>query len=207
MEQETIILDEIKRILNLWRLVVFCTIAGGAIGFAFRYITPPLYESKATIHVAVDFTNTLLNTQPFYAARIYDEDQAMQTIQAAFTEAIPQVVAYSKSLSLPMDEASFSQNSSIERMLALWEIRFRYKDPVIAQKVVNDWLQQSLVVLNQMKQDGTLKPYLTYDVITKANLPTQPTYYQTDTLVLAGSLIGLVVGIILTLSPVFKAKP
>ena len=206
MEQEIIILDEFKRILNLWWLVVLCTIVGGAIGFAFRYVTPPMYESKATIHVAVDFTNTLLNTQPFYSVRIYDEDQAMQVIQAAFVEAIPQVISYSKSLNLSMDEATFLQNSSIERMLALWDIRFRFKDPTIAQKVVNYWLQQSLIVLKQKKQDGTLKPYLTYDVVANANLPTGPTYYQTNILVLAGGLIGLIIGMLLTNLPIFKAK-
>lgn len=205
MDQDIIALDEFKRILNLWWLVALATILGGAAGFAFRYIAPPAYESKATFHVAVDFTNTALNKPEMAPARIYDEDQSMQTIQVAFLETIPQVFAYAKSLGVTMDENSFAQNWSVERMLALWDIRFRYKDPVIAQKIVNQWVELSLNNLDQKKLSGALKPYLSYELVNKASLPIIPSYFQTNILVLAGCIIGLVIGIALTNLPGLKS--
>jgi uncharacterized protein involved in exopolysaccharide biosynthesis len=205
MNQEIITLDEFQRTLNLWWLVALVTIFGGVAGFAFRYIAPPAYESKATFHVAVDFTNTVLNKPEMAPARIYDEDQSMQTVQVAFLEAIPQVVAYAKSLGTPLDDNSFGQNSSIERMLALWDIRFRDKDPVIAQKIVNQWAILSLNNLDQKKLSGALKPYLSYELVNKASLPIKPSYFQTNILVLAGCIIGLVIGIALTNFPGVKS--
>ena len=206
MNQEIIALDEFIRTLKLWWLVALSVILGGASGFAFRYVTLPDYESKATFQVTVDFTNSELNQNKLAPVRIYDEDQAMQAIQVAFMQAIPQVIQYAQGLNIPLDENNFSQNSSIERMLALWEIRFLYKDAVIAQKIVNEWVQQSLNILQQKKQDGTLKPYLSYELVNKASLPARPAYYQTNQLVLAGSIIGLVIGIILTSLPAIKSR-
>jgi uncharacterized protein involved in exopolysaccharide biosynthesis len=204
MDQEFIALDEFKKILKVWWLVAIAIIVGGAAGFLFRYIIPPSYESKAVFHVSVDFTNTELNKPESAAARIYDEDQAMQAVQVAFIETMPQVVAYARSQSIKLDDAGFAQNSSIERMLALWEIRYRDRDPVVAQKFVDQWAVLSLKTLDQKKLSGALKPYLSYELVSKASLPTKPSYFQTNTLVLAGGLIGLVVGIGLTSLPGLK---
>ncbi len=201
MDQEIIVVDELKHTFQFYWLIALISILGGAAGFAFRYISPPAYESKATLHVMVDFTNTELNKPASAPARIYDEDQSMQTIQSAFIETIPQVVAYAQNLNLPVDHNYFSSNFSIERMLAFWDIRFRYKDPVIAQKIVNDWVQQSLSLLEAKKKSGVLKPYISYELVSSASLPSRPAYYQTNSLVLAGALIGLILGIILIRIP------
>ena len=87
-------------------------------------------------------------------------------------------------------------NTAIERRHAFWELRFRHTDAAFAQALVNMWAQRGYQSMLQMQADGLAPAYVVYGPPTLARKPLQPVYYATNKLVLAGSLVGWLAGLL-----------
>ncbi|HPH98195.1 MAG TPA: hypothetical protein PKW33_18700 [Anaerolineaceae bacterium] len=195
--------DLLTAALRWWWVLVLAAILGGAGGFVFERLQPPLYEARAAINgnLLFDSIGVCVPTPapppegaptptPFSLTQ-YDEDMALAVIQDSLVEVMPQAAALAN-----MDQPTFLQNAIVERKHNLWEVRFRHADAQTAQQVTNAWLRLGLQRLEEKRASGRVRPYVTYSLQEEAALPTTPTYYRTNLLVLCGTLIGLLAGVV-----------
>jgi uncharacterized protein involved in exopolysaccharide biosynthesis len=198
--KELIPLEQFTRIVRYWWLVVLVAVLGGMVGFIISRIKPPVFEAKAVFMASIDFNKIDFyhlpdGTPAPYKLTQYDEDISLVVVEASLRGVIPQVVAFAQQNGLKLDANQLEAQSTIERKNAYWEVRFRNSNPILTQKIVNYWAEQGFVDLKAKQQAGKLPVYIFFDLIQLAELPDQPIYFQTNILVLAGCLIGLVVGI------------
>ena len=105
---------------------------------------------------------------------------------------------FARQNNIPLTEADLLNQKTIERANELWDLRFRSTNPEIAQKIVNFWAQAGYQDLLARQKAGQVPSYVFFDLIQLADLPTSPTYFQTNVFVLAGCLIGIVLGVVIT---------
>jgi len=84
----------------------------------------------------------------------------------------------------------------IERLHNRWSLRYRHEDPQVAQSIVNYWAELGMAQLEEERDIETIETYVWVDWIVEAHLPHRPVYQNRNTLVLAGSVIGLCLGAI-----------
>jgi len=203
-------LEHISRILTLWWVIVLCAVLGGAAGLIIHQFKPPLYEAQAVFMASIDFTKidfsrSLLPSNPYQFSQ-YDEDISLALVEASLRHVEPQVVTFAQNNNLAMDVGAIEDMSTIERKHAFWYLRFRSSDPAIAQKVVNYWAQTGLADLKTKKAANLLPVYIFFDLNQLADLPSRPTYFQTNSFVLAGIVIGLIFGLFLVNIPIGKIR-
>lgn len=203
--------EHISRTVTLWWVIVLCAVLGGAAGFVVHRFKPPLYEAKAVFMTSIDFNKLDFMNLPKtnhvpYQFTQYDEDVSLVVMQVALLQVKPQVLAYAQANGWPIDAATLDGLSTIERKHAIWELRFRYSDPALAQKLVNYWAQTGFADLQAKQKANQLPPYIFFDLIQLAELPKSPTYFQTNSLVLAGIVIGLVTGIFFVNMPFINPR-
>jgi hypothetical protein len=205
MESEFYPLDALKRLMRLWWLLALTGILGGLVGFGFHRLNRPVYESQAVYQASLDFTQASQFIKPNdLSLSQYDEDIALEAVHAALLEVQPAVAAAAnkQGISLPLNQ--FMTNSTVEREHAFWMVRYRNTDPKVAQEVVSLWTNTATQAMQAYQKDGRMKQYVFFELVSPASLPSQPTYFRTNQVVLAGGLAGLVIGILLTNLP-FKA--
>ncbi len=115
---------QFNRVMNLWWLIAVATILGGAFGYLFYQLHPPVYEATATYIVTID-----LNRFPIQGMREdliqYNEDLALNTTQDALFS-LPvrdNVITQAKSLGLSLSPFDLLKDSTIERKQDVWELR------------------------------------------------------------------------------------
>ena len=201
--------DAGSRIVRFWWALVICGILGGMTGLIVHRFRPPLYEATAVFMASIDFNkidpdNLPVNDGNPYEFNQYDEDISLVMVQVSLIQVKPQVVEFAIKNGWPIDLISLTQNSTIERKHGLWELRFRSQDPAEAQAVANFWAQAGFEDLKKKEQEGKLPSYIFFDLVELAALPVEPTFFHTNALVLAGIMIGLVIGIFLVNLPFWK---
>ena len=206
---EFVPLDYFDRFFRFWWVLVACAVIGGAIGFFIHLSRPPIYEVQAVFMASIDFNKIDFMHPPAptpapYNLTQYDEDITLVLVESSLRQVVPQVVAFAQQNGWPFDASSLLNQSTIEREHAYWYLRFRNRDPVLAQKLVNYWAQAGFADLQTKQKDGKLPPYFFYDLVQLAELPKTPTYFQTNAFVFAGTIIGLMAGILLVNLPFWK---
>jgi len=198
MPQEFSPKDQILRSLRLWWVLILTSIAGGIIGYTISRVRPPVYQAKATLYTFIKFQD-IRDIQ----LSQYDEDMIINSVGSLILSngVIGTVLTQATEDNLSIDYKAFMHQMSVYRKLSDFELFFRDSDPKTAQKMVNLWANDTVLIFNQMQRDGYLPPYLTLNIGSLADLPVTPTYSQTNSYVLSGALIGLLVGIILTSNP------
>ncbi len=183
-----------------WKIVMFASI-GGLLGLGFTFIQPPVYQAEATFHASIDFTE--INFEGLvgeYGHPVvftqYDEDLALQVVERVLLAKRPDAQAFARTLDPSIDYHSFMRNKQIQRYLARWHLRYRHKDPAIAQAIVNYWSDIGMEALREAQASGDAESFVYISQVTEATLPQSATYYNRNTLVLAGTLIGFLVGIL-----------
>jgi len=185
------------RVISFWWLVLLLTILGGTLGFVFFHLHPPIYEATATYFVTLD-----LNRFPTFGAREdliqYNEDMALSTTEGALisTEVLNNVIVQLKNLGISLTAMDLLKNSTIERKQDIWELRYRSKDPSIAQAVINTWAQIGYQAMLSWQTSGKAPDYVIFQSPSQALIPQQPVLYGRNNLILAGTLIGFIAGII-----------
>jgi hypothetical protein len=201
-DSEFVPIENFKRILKFWWLVLLLSIAGGITGFIIHRQKPPVYEATAVFMASIDFNK--ISTP--YTLTQYDEDISLVTVEVVLKQALPSVEAFIKETNLSVATNVLLSQYVIERQNAYWELRFRYSDPVVAQKIVNFWAQLAMVRLQDWQKSGQMPPYIYFTLVQLATLPDHPVYFTTNSMVLSGSLIGLIAGVLVVNLPFLSVK-
>ena len=188
-----------NHILSLWWIVALTTIIGGALGFVFFHLHPAEYEATATYLVSID-----LNRFPFQGVREdliqYNEDMAVNTTQDALLSnpVLNAVLNQLRTQGISLTIADLLQNYTIERKLEVWELRYRSHVPRDAQTIVNTWVQIGYQAMVSWQSTGKAPAFVVFQPPALAAIPTRPVFYGRNNLMLAGAVMGLVLGIVIT---------
>lgn len=203
--------EHFSRVITLWWVLVLCAVLGGATGYIIHLFKAPVYEAQAVFMASIDFNKVDFMhppapTPPPYQLTQYDEDISLVVVESSLRQVEPQVAAFAQQNGWPIDVAILQGISTIEREHGNWYLRFRDSDPAVAQKVVNYWAQTGLMDLQEKQKANKLPAYIFFDLVQRAELPKSPTYFQTNSLVLAGIVIGLIAGLLLVNMPFIKIR-
>ncbi len=188
-----------SRILDLWWIVFLAMLVGGALGFAFFYIHPPLYEATSTYYVSIDLAKLPIKDLQEDLI-IYNEDMAVNITQEILlsNEVVKDVLSQVNNGGITLTSQDLFQNYTIERKHDTWELRFRSQVPANAQAVVNTWAEIGYQAMLSWKASGKTAPYVLFQPPTQAQIPTEPVVYGRNNLMLAGALVGLIIGILIS---------
>lgn len=206
MNTEFILVQKIQCTIRLWWVVALAGIVGSLLGYSAHWLMPPLYEAKATYLANIDLQKiqfvvptTMPGITPTpYEITQYDEDMALASLQTVLIEVRPEAAAAAQAKGLPVTLQNLIDRGVIERYQDTWELRFRDADPTVAQEVTNLWAQLAFNKMGAYQASGKIGPYLVFELSSLAPLPQRPIYFAVNSLIMAGCLLGLVVGIILT---------
>ena len=195
------LLASINNLLHNWWKITLCAVIFGLLGLAFSYIRPPKYEAEAIFSVSIDFSEinfANLVTDRGLPAELtqYDLDLALSIVQRMLEKVRSKAITYAQTLDAGIDPVTFTENMRIERLHNRWSLRYRHEDPQVAQSIVNYWAELGMSQLEEERDDETIETYVWVDLIVEAHLPQRPVYQNRNTLVLAGSVIGLCLGVL-----------
>jgi uncharacterized protein involved in exopolysaccharide biosynthesis len=191
--------DYFNRTIGLWWLVALATILGGAIGYLFSRLNPPLYEANATYIVTIDLSRfPLAGVKDEFLQ--YNEDLALNSTEDVLlsAEVRDKLITQMQDLGIDLTPYELQKNYTIERKQDVWELRYRNTDPQLAQEVVDRWAEIGYQTMLSWQEAGTIPDYVIFQPPTTGVLPQEPVVYDRNKVVLAGALIGFIVGIILT---------
>jgi uncharacterized protein involved in exopolysaccharide biosynthesis len=190
---EFIAIEALHRFYRSWWLLAISAVIGGLGGYVFHLSNPPIYEAVATFFVSIDFSK--LGELPLTQ---YDEDIALAATEWILfsPEVTNQVIDEAQNKNIILDLDALNQGGSIERRHAFWELRFRNPNPSLAQEVVNLWAETGYQAMVLWQEEGRIVDFVTFQPPTLAGLPNNPSILGRFQVVLAGSLIGLIVGLL-----------
>jgi capsular polysaccharide biosynthesis protein len=127
---------------------------------------------------------------------------AVNTTQGALlsTQVLDDVINQLKQQGLSLSREVLLQNVTIERKHDIWELRYRSQVPADAQKIVNLWAQIGYQAMLSWQASGLAPDYVIFQPPSTAIIPQLPVLYGRNNLILAGALIGLIIGIVLSTS-------
>jgi uncharacterized protein involved in exopolysaccharide biosynthesis len=188
-----------NRVIDLWWLVALATILGGAFGYIFYHLHPPSYEATANYIVTID-----LNHFPIQGVKEdmlqYNEDMALNITKGVLLsqEVQDNVIGQLKTLGIYLTENDLLQNYTIERKQDIWELRYRSQDPLDAQEVVNTWANIGYQAMLSWQESGKAANYVVFQPPTMADIPQEPVLYDRNKVILAGAMIGFIIGILIS---------
>ncbi len=203
MAQEFSPKDEMVRMLRMWWVLAACMILGGLVGYAIHRVEPPVYQAKATVFSYIDYqkvTDVRLSE--------YDEDVTINTLQSVMQSnlVVGRVLEECGKAGIPVDYTTFMHQMSIFRSLTNFELFYRDRDPGVAQTVVNIWAQTGLSIFKELQDAGAVPLYLTVGLQNLSERPQKPSYSQTNSYVLSGTVLGLIAGLLITSSPLSRKR-
>lgn len=195
MPQEFSPKDTVIHMLHLWWLIVICMVLGGLTGLVIHYFRPPIYQAKATLYTTIDFqkiTDVKLTE--------YDEDMSINSVQSVMlsNNVIESVLIESAKSDFAIDYTTFMNHMNIYRKFSDFELLYRDSDPNKAQMVVNEWAKTGIQEYKRLRGEGNLPLYVDASIDSLAELPLTPVHQVRNSYVLAGSILGLVLGVILS---------
>jgi len=211
MQNDFDLLKTFNNLLRKWWLILSLAVLGGLVGLAISYILSPLYQAEAVFHASIDFNkvdieNLNVPTNDPYVFTQYDEDLALQAVQRMLVWKSNAAYDYALTLDPSLEREEFEENSQIKRYHAQWYLRFRHEDPAVAQAVVNYWAELGYKALQIGQESGRVESFVIVDLISEAYLPQVLQYRHRNALVLAGTIIGLVIGVIVVDSKIRFVK-
>ena len=187
-------------IQNWWKIIVFAAV-GGILGLAISYVLPPRYEAEAIFSATIDFTEINFKNlkgsvgEPVVWTQ-YEEDLALQVVERMLLKVRNDVIPYARTMDPALEIKEYRNSYTIERYLSMLYLRYRHEDPEIAQSVVNFWAERGYEELLAAKENGQAESFVIVDLVSMAEKPIEPLYQNRGTLILAGTVIGLLAGII-----------
>jgi len=187
-------------IRNWWKIVLFAAI-GGILGLTITYVLPPRYEAEAIFSASIDFTEINFDKlkgsvgEPVVWTQ-YEADLALQVVERMLLKVRNDVIPYARTLDPTLEIKEYRNSYQIERYLSMWYLRYRHADPEIAQSIVNFWAEKGYEQLTAAKENGQAESFVIVDLVSMADKPIAPLYQNRGTLILAGTVIGLLAGII-----------
>lgn len=205
------VMDPVATFQNLyrgWWKIVLLAVIGGLLGLVVSLLLPPLYQAEATFHASIDFTQVNFeNMVDQYGDPLmftqYDEDLALQVVERVLLAERQEAHRYAKTLDPSLDGKTFYDNFQIQRYLGRWHLNYRHQDPKIAQDIVNYWADIGMDALVKAQETGQAESFVIISKVSDAELPQTPLYQNRAVLLLTGTIIGFLCGIILV---DFKAR-
>ncbi len=194
-------ISSLKNIFHSWWKIVLIAYIFSLVGLVASYLLPAKYQAQAVFSASIDFTEVNFENlvdekgDPVDFTQ-YDEDLALQVVERVLMGDMDEAFAYAQTLdpSLTLDE--FERDSQISRYQAKWFLRYRHASPEVAQQIVNYWANLGLEDLKAAQADGEAETFVLVELTREATLPAKPMYQQRGTLVLAGALAGIVIGVL-----------
>ena len=194
-------LNAYQHLLRGWWKIVLLAVIGGLAGLGITYLRPPMYQAEAVIHASIDFTEiNYENMVGEYGDPLvwtqFEEDLALQVVQRVLLARLDGAYRYASGLDPALSKETFEDNYQIERYLGHWYLRYRHENPRIAKAIVNFWVERGLQTLEVFREDGRAESFVMVDLVTLADEPPSPIYFQRHRLVLAGTAAGFFAGIL-----------
>lgn len=188
--------EQINRLLRSWWVIVVSMLVCGAAGYLVHSLRPPIYEATTTFNVWLDF-NYLKTDREFTE---YDEDLSINTVGDSYVspKVLQQVTDEGLKQGWIQSPDEVYLNYRLERNHSGWELRFQSTDPENAMKMANYWATVGYQYLLDLENSGTFPTYVRFSEPVMAILPTRPVRFGLNNLILAGSMLGLVAGILLS---------
>ncbi|KAF0110965.1 MAG: hypothetical protein FD147_1271 [Chloroflexi bacterium] len=137
----------LKRSIKWWWLLAILMICGGLIGMLVTRLHKPVYESKATITISIDYA---------YAGRLTDveEDQLISTIGDVIdsTAVINQVISGAAEKNITLSTDDIKSWFAKARQGYRWELSVRDIKPVNAQTLNQLWVDSSMEELSRLRE-------------------------------------------------------
>ncbi len=196
MEEYNLLLH-VRRLIPFWWLALVAAIMGGLCGYLFSLAHRPVYEARAVFFVTIDL-NRIPN--PLKPLEQMDEDMALATTQAALLDStvLQDVASQAATQSISVSPVSLTRDSVIERRGTFWDLRYHSTNPQTAQTVTNIWADRAYKAMMDMQQQGRVASYVIFNPPQQAGLPQSPIDFARTRLILAGGVIGLILGIFLS---------
>jgi LPS O-antigen subunit length determinant protein (WzzB/FepE family) len=201
MSADFIPLKTIKHLFRNWWKIVLIAYLFALVGLVASYLLPAKYQAEAVFSSSIDFTqinfeNLAMEDNQALVFTRYDEDLAVQVVARYLTKEMQSAYQYALTLDPSLTETKFGRDMQIERANAKWYLRYRSANPEIAQKVVNYWANLAFDSLKEAQAKGEAETFVIVDLVREAPLPEKPLYQNRGTLVLAGTLIGIITGVL-----------
>ena len=200
--EELDFLTTFKNLLKGWWKIVVLAYLAALVGLVVSYLVPATYEAQATFNATIDFSQINFENlvgegdEPLRFTQ-YDEDLALQVVERFAIAAKNDSYDYALTLDPTLSREKFESDMKVQRYHANWILSYRHADPAVAQAVVNFWADVAWQALQNAQANGEAEPYVIVNLVSEAALPEKPLYQNRGSLVLAGSLIGFVAGVLL----------
>jgi capsular polysaccharide biosynthesis protein len=187
--------DEIRHLLHTWWVIVICMVLGGLAGFTFNHLQQPTYQAKATLFTAIDY----LKIEDVRLSE-YDEDMTINSVQSVLlsNDVIGSVIEEVAAAGHAIDYKTFMSQMALYRKFTDYELFYRDSRPEVAQAVVNVWADLGVRAYQSLQRSGNLPLYIEVMPGSLPNLPAEPVHQNTNTHVVAGAILGLLIGIIIS---------
>ena len=193
--------SSLKNIFRNWWKIALIAYLFSLVGLVASYLLPAKYEAEAVISASIDFTE--INFENLYDENKnptefsqYDEDLALEVVERVLIKDTDAAFAFAQKLDPSLTLAEFERDSQISRYQAKWFLRYRHANPEVAQQIVNYWVNLGLEDLKVAQAEGEAESFVIVDLTREAALPAKPVYQLRGTLVLAGALAGIVIGVL-----------
>lgn len=193
--------SSLKNIFRNWWKIVLIAYLFSLVGLVASYLLPAKYQAEAVFTASIDFTQINFenmvdgNDYPLVFSQ-YDEDLALQVVERVLMGDMDAAFAYAQTLDSGLTLDEFERDSQISRYQAKWSLRYRHANPEIAQQIVNYWANLGLDDLRMAQENGEAESFVMVELTREAALPVKPLYQVRGTLVLAGALAGIVIGVL-----------
>lgn len=195
---EVILHNHFSRVARSWWVLVVTSLLGAGTGLFFHVRQPTLYEARAIFYISIDLAalKELEIPDEFFQ---YNEDLALGITQSILVlpDLLQEVAVEGQRQGYEVSPENLLQNSTIERKHAIWELRYRNPDALVAQFITGLWASKAYEIMQAWKEAGRTAGYVIFTPPGLEKLPQEPVRYGRNRLMLAGLLVGFAVGIIL----------
>lgn len=191
-----------EKLMAGWWKIVTVAILGGMVGLVISIVQPPTYQAEAVFHASIDFTEINFenlvgeNGAPARFTQ-FDEDLALQVVERMLLSEMDAAYQYALTQDPDLDVETFERDKQIMRYHAQWRLRYRHENPKVAQAIVNFWAEEGWQALQNAQETERAETFVIVDLVSMAELPQSPLYANRNTLITAGTVFGLIFGILL----------
>lgn len=128
--------------LRYWWFIFVLALLGALIGWLIHFSQPPVYEAVARFSSGIDYVSTGPLTQ-------YEEDTALNAIGdlVGSNDVLTKVDEAARAEGIVISPLDLARSITLEHRVNDWDVRVRYPDARIAQRLANLWSEQGQAVL------------------------------------------------------------
>lgn len=193
-------IEDVIRLLRVWRFWVLGAAIGALIGAAAYYVAPPPYRARATVNVDFNLEQAWpkdTDRQQFY----YLERETRKLEELAWHDEIMKGLSVQSSTSI--EELRAGKLMLSQPSEAGWHFYANDVDPQVAEKLAAAWAEAFVQKVQANVKDGNINEFVKLEVTQATDLPKERSVSLSEYL-LAGSVgfLMLAVFILLFIKPI-----